>query len=166
MNQILKWLLIITGSMVAFGALPFLVAPLVNNHNLNKLEERFLNVKHPSRSDSVKRFSKVGLLHHGNGNNCSYVVGEVRSTSGELSEALASYADLRIASTSGKAACEVRALALAPLLAEPDSMAGRLGFYDDSIFRDLEAASGDKEKLYLLTCADTMHPAGFDIRCH
>jgi hypothetical protein len=165
MNQIFKWLLIITGSMAAFAAIPFLAAPLINNHNLNKLEDRFLSVKHPASSDSVKRFSKVGLLHIGNGNNCSYVVGEVRSSTGELSETLASYADLRIAAVDGKAACEVKAMALAPLFAEPDSIAGRLGFFDEAIFRELEAAGPEREKLYLLTCADTMHPAGFDFRC-
>jgi hypothetical protein len=159
---------IMLACLVGLGAAPFLFAALQNNHRLNRLEDRFLSLKHPLRSETVHRFSKVGRLYQGKGSACSYVVGEVRSATGDLGDALVAYAGLTIEGAEqsprgGSRQCAVTAQPLGENFEENGAAA--YGFHDAAIMKEVGALGRSRRDLYLVVCADTGYPAGFDLRC-
>jgi hypothetical protein len=154
--------------LMACGAAPFAFSALQNNHRLNKLEDRFLALRQPPRSELVRRFSKVGLLHYGNGNACSYMVGEVRSAPGDLGPVLAAYHGMEIEGAAeqargGARKCAIRAGALGPDFEA--SGAEAFGFHDEATMREVASLAKSRHDLYLVVCADTGYPTGFDLRC-
>lgn len=154
--------------MAALGSAPFAVDALTHNHRLNRLEERFLAVKHPASSELVERYSELGRYRRLAGEDCTYFVGELRATKKDPAQAAASYAGLSIESVGldGKGkprACALKAEAVAAgVAARGESLPG---FYHPAFWRRLEEKIGQRKDLFLVYCADAGQPAGLDFRC-
>ncbi len=148
----------------------FLTPRFLHDFKLNRLENRFTEFPRDSFSNLAASYRKVGLLHNGNSNNCSYLVGELRSYSGSLDEIELFYKNKSISSVgtpdrSNPTQCELKIFPVdRDFILEPKV---DLDFFDAEIFSELKnsIASRPNEKFFFLHCADTMYPSGFDFRC-
>jgi hypothetical protein len=159
----------------AFFIGPFFIAAGWNSANLWNLNRHFKMAPRDPDSKLVTAYARVGLLHSGNGNNCSYLTGEVRSYEGTFDEIDAFYKGHTIPSVatwslidperSNPSVCRLKTLAVDDtFLSLPEY---ELPFFDEKLLKSLEdfAKKASHEKFYFLYCADTMYRSGWDLRC-